>query len=91
MSGAADFEGLLRAALAPVEPPEHLSRRLEHALESITTMAAEELHSWERSAMRYPRNWVRPALALIAGTSAGAVLAIMRSRAQRDARRASSR
>ena len=62
-----NFEGLLREALAPVEPPEDLARRLESTLTSITEMAADELQEWELSAMRDPRNWVRPAAALVAG------------------------
>ncbi len=85
MSEAADIEGLLRAALSPVDPPKHLSDRLERALESITTMAAEELDSWELSAMRDPRKWLRPALALLAGTGAGAALALLRRRSSSKA------
>lgn len=80
MSETIDFEGLLRQALTPVDPPAHLMIRLEGALESITTLAAEELESWELSAMRDPRNWVRPAAALIAGTGAGAALVLLRAR-----------
>ena len=75
-----NFEGLLREALAPVEPPEDLTERLESTLMSITEMAADELHDWELSAMRDPRNWVRPAAALTAGTAAGAVLVLLRAR-----------
>jgi hypothetical protein len=67
-----NFEGLLREALAPVEPPEDLARRLESTLTSITEMAADELEAWELSAMRDPRNWVRPATALVVGSGAGA-------------------
>ena len=66
-----NFEGLLREALAPVEPPEDLILRLESTLTSITEMAAGELEAWELSAMRDPRNWARPAVALVAGTAAG--------------------
>ena len=64
---ASNFEGLLREALAPVEPPEDLVERLESTLTSITEMAADELEAWELSAMRDPRNWVRPAAALVVG------------------------
>ncbi|MFZ2050644.1 MAG: hypothetical protein WAU69_06905, partial [Solirubrobacteraceae bacterium] len=71
MTGTADFEGLLRQALAPVEPPEHLAMRLEQRLQSITEMAAEELDAVELSAMRDPRNWARPAAAVVLGTGAG--------------------
>lgn len=73
-----NFEGLLREALAPVEPPEDLARRLESTLESITEMAADELQEWELSAMRDPRNWVRPAAAVLGGTAAGAGLVLLR-------------
>ncbi len=74
------FEGLLREALAPVEPPADLVERLESTLTSITEMAADELEAWELSAMRDPRNWVRPAAALIAGGAAGTALVILRAR-----------
>ena len=81
MSEAAhNFEGLLREALAPVDPPEDLIERLAITLTSITEMAADELQDWELSAMRDPRNWVRPAAALLAGTAAGAALVVLRTR-----------
>lgn len=74
------FELLLREALAPVEPPADLVKRMESALEVITEMAADELDAWELSAMRDPRNWVRPAAALVAGGAAGTALVILRAR-----------
>jgi hypothetical protein len=74
------FEGLLREALAPVEPPADLVERLESTLTSITEMAADELEAWELSAMRDPRNWVRPAVALLAGGAAGTALVVLRVR-----------
>lgn len=74
------LEGLLRRALAPVEPPEDLARRLENTLTSITELAVEELEGWELSAMRDPRNWVRPAAAVVVGTSAGLALVVLRAR-----------
>jgi hypothetical protein len=81
MSEAAhSFEGLLREALAPVEPPADLAERLEGALTSITAMAADELETWELSAMRDPRNWARPAAAVVAGSAAGAALVLLRAR-----------
>jgi hypothetical protein len=81
MSEAAhSFEGLLREALAPVEPPTDLAERLESTLTSITAMAADELEAWELSAMRDPRNWVRPAAAVVVGGTAGAVLVLLRAR-----------
>ncbi len=75
-----NFEGLLREALAPVEPPADLAERLESTLTSITEMAADELEAWELSAMRDPRNWVRPAAALVLGTGAGTALVLLRAR-----------
>ena len=83
---AIDFEQLLRRALVPVEPPEELSQRLESALVELTELAADELESWELSAMRDPRNWARPAAAVAVGTAAGAALVLLRvrQRAQRS-------
>ena len=77
---AHSFEGLLREALAPVEPPEDLVLRLEGALTSIAEMAADELEAWELSAMRDPRDWARPAAALVVGGSAAAALVLLRTR-----------
>lgn len=75
-----NFEGLLREALAPVEPPADLVERLESTLMSITEMAAGELEGWELSTMRDPRNWARPAAALLAGGAAGGALVLLRAR-----------
>jgi uncharacterized alpha-E superfamily protein len=81
MSEAApSFEGLLHEALSPIEPPEDLGRRLESALTSLTESAFEELESWELSAMRDPRNWARPATAVLVGGSAGVALVLLRAR-----------
>jgi hypothetical protein len=80
MTDAANFEGLLHEALAPVEPPEDLVVRLEGALESITEMAADELEAWELSSMRDPRNWARPAAALVVGGAAATALVVLRAR-----------
>lgn len=74
------FEGLLHEALSPIEPPEDLALRLEGALTSLTESAAEELESWELSAMRDPRNWVRPATAVVIGGGAGVALVLLRAR-----------
>ena len=78
----ADIEGMLRRALAPVEPPDTLSMRLESTLETLTEAAAEELESWELGAMRDPRNWARPVAAAAIGTAAGAGLVFVRVRNQ---------
>jgi hypothetical protein len=87
MSEAANFEFLLREALTPVDPPDDLVQRVESTLTSLTEIAAEELESWELSSMRDPRNWARPAAAMVVGSSAGAALVLLRAR-QRQQRRA---
>ncbi|MBX5441835.1 MAG: hypothetical protein IRZ32_09960 [Solirubrobacteraceae bacterium] len=89
MSDAAspEFEALLRRALTPVEPPAELGARLEETLTSISLAAAEELESWELSAMRDPRNWARPAAAIVAGTAAGVALVVLRTKRRSKQRR----
>ncbi len=86
-SGAADFEALLRQALTPVEPPADLVDRLELTLVSLTELAQDELDAWELSAMRDPRNWVRPAAAAVVGVSAGTALVVLRVRARHRVRK----
>ncbi len=83
---AHNFESLLREALTPVEPPADLAERLESTLTSITELAADELEAWELSAMRDPRNWVRPAAAIVAGSAAGTALVVLRARRRAAAR-----
>ncbi|HEV7461870.1 MAG TPA: hypothetical protein VGN78_15140 [Solirubrobacteraceae bacterium] len=83
MSNAADFELLLRQALTPVDPPADMPERIEATLVNLTEMAADELEAWELSAMRDPRNWVRPAAAVVVGTTAGAALVVLRARQRR--------
>ncbi len=87
---AADFEGLLRQALTPVEPPADLVRRLERTLVNLTELAQDELESWELSAMRDPRKWVRPAAAVVLGASAGTALVVLRVRGRYRAHRRGS-
>ena len=89
-ASAADFESLLRQALVPVEPPADLTQRMEQTLVSLTELAQEELDAWELSAMRDPRNWVRPAAAAVVGLSAGSALVALRVRARHRARRQQS-
>jgi len=79
-------ETLLREALAPVEPPADLGLRMEAALANITELAQEELESWELSAMRDPRNWVRPAAAVVITITAGSALIALRVRSRHRAR-----
>ncbi|MBA2429919.1 MAG: hypothetical protein H0V55_09390 [Thermoleophilaceae bacterium] len=81
-----DLERRLRFALAPVEPPLALTDRFERTLTELTDAAAEELADWELRAMRDPRNWVRPAAALLVGGVAGGTLIVVQAR-QRQRRR----
>jgi len=74
------FEALLYEALAPVEPPADMAERLESTLTALTEIAADELEAWELSAMRDPRNWARPAAALVVGSAAGTALVLLRAR-----------
>src|SRR3954465_5429434 len=76
----ANFEALLRRALAPVEPPADLADRLESTLQGITEMAVDELESWELGAMRDPRNWARPVARSCVGPAAGPALVLLRAR-----------
>ena len=85
-SETADFEALLRRALAPVDPPAAFSERLEAGLASVTQAAADELEGWELRSMRDPRNWARPAAAAVVGTTAGAALVLVRARRWRQRR-----
>ena len=87
---ALDLEALLADALRPIEPPETVASRLEATLASITEHAAAELSSWaeelseaELSALRDPRNWVRPVVAVAAGTAAGGALLVVEMRRRR--------
>jgi hypothetical protein len=89
-----DVERLLGDALRPIEPPERLSGRVEDTLSAVTQAAAEELADWaeelsesELRALRDPRNWVRPVVAVGAGgAAAGALLALeMRRRGRQQA------
>jgi hypothetical protein len=86
-----DFEHMLRMALAPVDPPESLQTRVETTLQELTDAAVDELEGWELSAMRDPRNWVRPAAAAVVGASAGTALVVLRVRQQQRRRAAQSR
>ncbi len=81
-----DIESMLRAALAPVEPPERLSVRFEETLNDLADLAAEELADWELKAMRDPRNWARPAAAAAIGAGAGVGLVALRMRSNHKKR-----
>jgi hypothetical protein len=88
---ATNFEALLREALAPVDPPADLVVRLERTLVNLAEMAQEELESWELSAMRDPRNWVRPAAAVVVSATAGTAVVVLRVRRQHSHRRQRSK
>jgi hypothetical protein len=82
-----DVERLLTDALRPIEPPERLSGRFEDTLSAITQAAAEELSDWaeelsdsELRALRDPRNWVRPVVAVGAGGVATGALVLLELR-----------
>jgi hypothetical protein len=89
-SGTTDFEALLREALSPVDPPETLTARLEMALVSLTELAQDELEAWELATMRDPRNWVRPAAAVLIGAGPGTALVVLRVRSRHRTRRQQS-
>jgi hypothetical protein len=82
-----DVESLLADALRPIEPPERLSGRVEDTLSAVTQAAAEELSEWaeelsesELKALRDPRNWVRPVVAVGAGSIATGALVLLELR-----------
>ena len=90
-----DVENLLRSALRPIEPPEKLSGRLEETLSAVTEAAADQLSDWadelsagEMAALKDPRNWVRPVVAVTAGGVATGALVLleMRRRGRQRAR-----
>jgi hypothetical protein len=87
---AHDFEQLLREALTPVDPPADLAQRLELTLVNLTELAQDELEAWEMSAMRDPRNWVRPAAAAVVGATAGTALVVLRVRSRHRSRKQQS-
>jgi len=98
VSGSAhELESLLSAALRPIEPPESVVDRVEGTVRGVADAAAEELAQWaeeisesELLALRDPRNWLRPVVAVAAGSAAaGALLVIELRRRPTRARRAS--
>ena len=91
MAGRDGIEDLLREALAPIDPPRELEERLETAFNTLVDAAADELDGLELSAMTNPRNWLRPAGAVVVGSAAAAGLVLVRTRRARHGRRAQSR
>jgi hypothetical protein len=87
LTGGWDVERLLGDALRPIEPPERLAGRFEDTLSAVTQAAAEELAEWaeelsesELRALRDPRNWVRPVVAVSAGGVAAGTLVLLEAR-----------
>ena len=83
-----DVERLLRSALVPVEPSGALTDRLERRLSELTDLAAIELADFDPAEMKDPRNWARPAAALVVGGMAGGALVVVRARQQHRKRQA---
>ena len=86
-AGGWDVESLLADALRPIEPPDRLSTRLEEGFAAVTSAAAAELSDWaeeleesELKALREPRNWVRPVVAVSAGGVATGALVLLELR-----------
>ena len=77
---------LLETALTPVEPPARLADQLEEHLAEVQAAALEELADWELGAMRDPRNWARPAAAIVVGSVAAGGLVLVRARQQQKKR-----
>lgn len=81
------MERLLADALQPIDPPERLSERLYTVFSDVTQAAADELSDWaddlsdaEKEALRDPRNWVRPVVAITAGGVATGALVLLEAR-----------
>lgn len=79
---ASEVERLLRSALVPIDPPASLSERLDERLSEVTALAFDELAELDMEAMRDPRNWARPAAALVIGGAAAGALVLVRARRQ---------
>jgi hypothetical protein len=88
--GSTDFEALLREALSPIDPPDGLRVEMEATLVGLAEAAQDELEAWELSAMRDPRNWARPAAAVVVGAGAGTALVVLRVRSRHRSRRQQS-
>lgn len=89
-----DVEALLSDALRPIDPPERLLGRIEGTFTALSAAAATELSDWaeeltdsEMRALREPRNWVRPVVAVgVGGVATGAlVLFELRRRGKHEA------
>ncbi|MGB0872809.1 MAG: hypothetical protein ACPHCI_04100 [Solirubrobacterales bacterium] len=76
-------ESILSRAFEPVDPPARLYDQFETRLEQLSLGAAEELADWELAAMRDPRNWVKPATAVVVGSAAAGALVVLGLRHRR--------
>lgn len=76
-------ESVLKRAFAPVDPPERMYAQFESRLEQLSLDAAAELADWELAAMRDPRNWVKPATAVVVGGAAAGALVVLGLRHRR--------
>lgn len=76
-------ESMLSRAFAPVDPPARMYEKFETRLEQLSLDAAEELAEWELAAMRDPRNWVKPATAVVVGGAAAGALIVLGLRHRR--------
>ena len=91
---SAEFEALLASALRPIDPPDTLANRFEETLARVSETASSELADWadelsesELEALRDPRNWVRPVVAVAAGGVATGALVLMELRRHRRSAR----
>jgi hypothetical protein len=92
--GPAELEALLASALRPIDPPETLAGRFQETLSKVSEAAATELSDWadelsesELDALRDPRNWVRPVVAVAAGGVATGALVLLEMRRHRRSAR----
>jgi hypothetical protein len=93
MTSEQSVERMLADALRPIEPPDRLSDRLQQTFSAITERAASELSDWadelsesELVALRDPRNWVRPVVAVTAGGVATGALVLLELRRRSEKR-----
>lgn len=86
------IEQVLRRAFAPVDPPARLYSQFEDRLEQLSLGAAEDLSDWELAAMGDPRNWIKPATAVVVGGAAAGALVVLglRQRRREDDRAATA-
>jgi hypothetical protein len=90
----ADIERLIADALRPVDPPERMSDRMRDTFSAIGDAAAGDLQSWadeltdsELESLRDPRNWVRPVVAVTAGSVATGAMVLFEVRRRGRRRR----